>query len=1142
MDQLQSSLRSMDLVSVDDIGALVESWKLSKKESISMSDILSNLAALKLERDSKLDKTSDNFDKSSSSDFIPSQCIEGDGRNSPVKSGVIHNSPKAATRLDDLLMSPSSYEMKGGRRDNLYEKDSNRNHRRDSVASVKTIVEMNDVETREYVSSANIQVPTEEASTSQKRASGLRKFINSRRGSGIVSAASTPSKLSAPAGQSKIQTFFYSASYEENLPASSSSSSNQLNELQCDTPESNDYMTDTGDVNWLLGGPEQSTDHSTGTAFGAPQTQPEMSQTSSTPSDNRSTNQFDEIPEKGAGMSPISPEEPCMYPPQDSIPMFVDEPYADLMEERPARAKPFTVETSPIDLAQSSERVPRAKYVLEGEVRSEVDVIPPLWWGSINDVDANKTKTGRPIDYSNININSSNATSLSNSDANVNLSGQSSNELNRSLKRASATIDVSLISTAGELESDDDNSSLYSIGSEGFFNAAELLISSNTPAWKRRSSAARVVDLGLDDVKDLGSRGLNYKPRGRKSSNRSDSDVSDLDGDYRYDTSFERTVANTEKILGMEREESEIDFDELRIVSDSPVRKNASASAPSSGNRPSAAPTTAFSGQKHVPVSQSSNPYFSPAKNSRNIFSLRTPISQRASGIKTPQLTPPCTPPIYASISANVLRFVNTTFLPRFLCISYHSIHFVPHFMPAAYLLIEILHPAAPNCILPSSFSSTVAEKLSVPVSRVSPPISLATSPARRDINKEMPVRLSASTLFSSSDRSMDTAQEGDVEGMGAGVSEEEVTSKNENDRYGGGRGGGGGGAVSPNKAMNIINGGSPAHDIMSSSRKFHSMDVVPPSDVDLDPELSPNSKKIRFNQSFPVDTESNEYIKFVNSTMNSATKTAPGLDGGYMSRFSMDVESEDVQPDIHESTSQNVPQNVPNDILKDIEVTPKKNLWTKDSTGNVHRWVKNQNGDSDSAPGSATKPADTSTGSGKGVSRDKVKEREREKEKEKEREKEKEKEREKEREREKEKEKEREKEKEKEKERDNEREREKEREKEKANSTSKTKESEKAKEDERNLEKEKFRAFFEKEKAKESNAKRQKSDDDDETDHLTENAEMYRKCGSDLYGREEYDRALVSFDKSLKLGPKSWGNRATVLGNRAATLMMLGR
>jgi hypothetical protein len=377
----------------------------------------------------------------------------------------------------------------------------------------------------------------------------------------------------------------------------------------------------------------------------------------------------------------------------------------------------------------------------------------------------------------------------------------------------------------------------------------------------------------------------------------------------------------------------------------------------------------------------------------------------------------------------------------------------------------------------------------------------------------------------------MDTAQEGEVEGMGMGVveGEEEVVSRSENERYegGGGRGGIGGGAVSPNKAMNMSDGGCPAQDIMSSSRKFHSMDVVPPSDGDLNPELSPNSKKIRFNQSFLVDTESNDYIKFVNSTMNSATRTVPGLDGGYMNRFSVDVETEDVQSDVRESTSQNVPQNVPKEVPKDIEVAPKKNLWTKDSIGNVHRWVKNQNGDTESAPGSATKPADSSTGSGKGASRDKTKGKGREKEEEIEREKEKEKEKERESEREKEKEKERE---------------EREREKDLMKSASKAKESEKAKEDERNLEKEKFRAFFEKEKAKESNAKRQKADDEDETDQLTENAEMYRKCGSDLYGREEYDRALVSFDKSLKLGPKSWGNRATVLGNRAATLMMLGR
>ena len=36
--------------------------------------------------------------------------------------------------------------------------------------------------------------------------------------------------------------------------------------------------------------------------------------------------------------------------------------------------------------------------------------------------------------------------------------------------------------------------------------------------------------------------------------------------------------------------------------------------------------------------------------------------------------------------------------------------------------------------------------------------------------------------------------------------------------------------------------------------------------------------------------------------------------------------------------------------------------------------------------------------------------------------------------------------------------------------------------------------------------------------------------------------RALDSFEKSLKFGSSSWANRSTVLGNRAATLMMLNR
>lgn len=704
MDQLQSSLRNMDLLSVDDIGALVESWKLSKKELISISDILSNLAALKLERDSKLDKPSDNFGTISSSDFIPNQGVKLDGLNSPVKSGVNHNSPKAVTRLDDHLISPSSYEMKGGRRDNPYEKELNTDLGLSLAASLETIAEVNAVETREYVGSANIQVPTEEASTSQRRASGLRKFINSRRGSSTISAVSPPSKLSAPASQSKIQTLFRSVSSEENLRASSSSSSNQVNDPQCDTPESNDYMTDTGDVNWLLGGQEQISEHLTGTASGAAQTKPEKSQTnqtSSTPIEMRSSTQFDKAFEKRIGDSPIFPELPCMFAPQDSIPMSVDEPDTDLREERHAKAIPLCAETTQIDSAQSPGRVLRPKYALQGEERSDVDVIPPLWWGSINDVHENKTKTGRAADYSN--INSNNVNSVRNSDTNVNLSAQSSNELNRSLKRTNATIDLSLISSTGELESDDDNSSLYSIGSEGFFNAAELLMSSHTPAPRRRSSAARVGDMGLDDEKDVSNRRPAFKPRERKASNRSDSDVSDLDGDYRYDSSFERTVANTEKILGMEREESEIDFEELRIVSDSPLRKNVpastSASASSIRNATAAAPATISSRKKHVPVSPSHNPYFSPTKNSRNVFSTRTPISQRTLGTTELQLTfPTSLPHPHMYRHRHPFLHLSTSTLTLFLHFPYspyndiHRTSFCFSYFAGCFLFPEMLH------------------------------------------------------------------------------------------------------------------------------------------------------------------------------------------------------------------------------------------------------------------------------------------------------------------------------------------------------------------------------------------------------------------------------------------------------------------
>ena len=66
-------------------------------------------------------------------------------------------------------------------------------------------------------------------------------------------------------------------------------------------------------------------------------------------------------------------------------------------------------------------------------------------------------------------------------------------------------------------------------------------------------------------------------------------------------------------------------------------------------------------------------------------------------------------------------------------------------------------------------------------------------------------------------------------------------------------------------------------------------------------------------------------------------------------------------------------------------------------------------------------------------------------------------------------------------------------------------------------------------------------SDGKDSMDSL---AEAYRKEGNNLYKLNEFGRALDAFEKALKFAPTTpaWPTRPQVLGNRAATLMMLHR
>jgi len=54
--------------------------------------------------------------------------------------------------------------------------------------------------------------------------------------------------------------------------------------------------------------------------------------------------------------------------------------------------------------------------------------------------------------------------------------------------------------------------------------------------------------------------------------------------------------------------------------------------------------------------------------------------------------------------------------------------------------------------------------------------------------------------------------------------------------------------------------------------------------------------------------------------------------------------------------------------------------------------------------------------------------------------------------------------------------------------------------------------------------------------------ADGHRKEGKQFYEKELYEKAYSSFTKALEIAPSDWFYKATVLGNRAASLMMLDR
>jgi hypothetical protein len=307
------------------------------------------------------------------------------------------------------------------------------------------------------------------------------------------------------------------------------------------------------------------------------------------------------------------------------------------------------------------------------------------------------------------------------------------------------------------------------------------------------------------------------------------------------------------------------------------------------------------------------------------------------------------------------------------------------------------------------------------------------------------------------------------------------------------------------------------------------------------EPEISPNLMKPRTNSSTANNEDTSEYSKYVfsnrskrNSSVNIPVPdsliseqqgAAQNVDGNGNGNGNRD-------PSTPERMQKNVPSNV---STAAVHASPLRNAssWIKE--GNVPHWVRNGSGSESGSPQSQFN-LKSHDGSFRGSSpprngsraKDEVKERESEKEKEKDSEKDM---------------------------------------RERRIEGDKIRESEKGNEIDKEKAKENGNAVEngvtlgaddatnkatetqptpmktrDKSKSSEEKPKKKRIILDADTQRLCSQAEIFRREGGEYYSKEDYLKALASFEKSLHLGPKAWGNRPTVLGNRAATFMMLGR
>ena len=678
MNQLDGSLHGMELVTVDELEGLIESMKISYVVSMTMNDIASTLASLKMERSRNAEKSTKKLDSTSSADFLTDENLKYDSLSSTYDSNVgpygnelqnRHKSMNLSNGTEPVILDDLKRSRSGDNREAKFSEEHG--------SSSDVLKNFNDVNEKDLMIKSYcdaVPAPSEDSPMGQKRVSGLSKFVNPRRASftklGLLSKT-TPS-------QSNLD-YLVPPLNNEDMPSSPSA----LNSKK-ESPESPDYMIDTVDVNWLLG-----TDEPKVEADGFPD----------------STTARDSLPFKYTGTAayntvkgPVSTGHPDLLPGDVEAPLSsaLDDFSSDskgtdgaYSEEQKSKAfcdsdqsnRTYSIQS---DSTEPGERVPRGKLPFGADAARNHDHASSSWWGSNGDAREGSNNVGEHSNTNSSNANSSiisrtnsymkresndnssntstvdnntvNRTSIfanasstpdipasngvidPNQDAFVKPTINRMDSLGRSLKRTSITIDTSLISSVGDLESDDDDSSICTIGSDRFFSASQKEATPEVEValqGKARNVPARVGDLNtvMGDKAQENSVCSSFNAEKRSHCEQPSNDVSYLEGDSCFDSSFENTMKKTVRAL---MRESDSDTDGTFTDYGSPKGRENGTRSPKSPVSPSS-PTTPSSSSF---ISASSPPYTpTPSGHGKlmNSSSYKLSTQQTSSSAQRPQ-------------------------------------------------------------------------------------------------------------------------------------------------------------------------------------------------------------------------------------------------------------------------------------------------------------------------------------------------------------------------------------------------------------------------------------------------------------------------------------------------------------------------